>query len=133
MQQNNRPNHLSDCEEAHLSYTFVPKPTTEQLASGSILSPDPDGWLQFLWNSFGKAAMVMPYDHAGQDLLMNLFQELQRLPPKKLPLVVWGKSIDRAIYILTEKNRYGGFKHWLGELDQCKFDMFLLVTRCFLP
>lgn len=116
-----------------MSYTFVPKPTTEQLASGSILSPDPDGWLQFLWNSFGKVAMVMPYDHAGQDLLMNLFQELQRLPPKKLPLFVWGKSIDRAIYILTEKNRYGGFKHWLGELDQCNFDMFLLVTRCFLP
>lgn len=124
---------VSDCEEAYLSYTSVPKPTAEQLASGSIRSPDPDGWLQFLWNSFGKAAMVIPYDHAGQDRLVSLFTELQRLPPKKLPLVVWNNLIDKEIYILTEKNGYDGFKHWLGELDQGGFDILLLVTRCFLP
>jgi hypothetical protein len=117
---------VSDCQETYLSYTSVPKPTAEQIASGSIRAPDPAGWLQFLWNSFGKAAMVIPYDHAGQDRLVGLIQELQRLPPQKLPYVVWGKLIEKELYILTDKNGYDGFKQWLWELDQGKFHTLLV-------
>lgn len=117
---------VSDCQKAYSSYTSVPKPTAEQIASGSVQAPDPAGWLQFLWNSFGRAAMVIPYDHAGQDRQVGLIQELQRLPPQKLPYVVWGDLIEKEIYILTDKNGYDGFRQWLWELDQGKFHTLLV-------
>ena len=45
---------VSDCSEAYLSYTSIPKPTAEQIASGSIGAPDPAGWLQFYGTASAK-------------------------------------------------------------------------------
>jgi len=67
---------INDCQEAYISYTSIPNPTTEQIENGTIRTPEPAGWLKLLWNSFGKAAIVIPYTHEGQDRLVSLLQEL---------------------------------------------------------
>ena len=111
---------INDCQEAYISYTSGPKPTTEQTENGSIRTPDPAGWLQLLWDSFGKAAMVIPYNHAGQHRLVSLLQELQRMPLHKAPWFVSGKIIEKELYDLTPTNGYDYFQQWLWELDQGK-------------
>ncbi|KAH8595874.1 hypothetical protein B0O99DRAFT_621656 [Bisporella sp. PMI_857] len=112
---------VNDCREAYISYTSVPKPTAEQIETRSIRTPDPAGWLQLLWNSFGKAAMVIPYNHVGQDRLVSLLQELQRIPLHKVPWFVSDKVIEKELYDLTHANGYDYFQQWLWELDQGHF------------
>lgn len=119
---------ISDFNKAYLSYNSVPEPTAEQIASGIIRAPHPDYWLFFLWDCFGKAVIVIPYDHEGQDRLVNLIQELQSLPPRKLKRFVGGKLLDYELYTLTEKNEYHGFQEVLWHIHQGKFDKFLVPT-----
>lgn len=109
---------VKDCEEAFISYTSVSNSTTEQIENGRIRTPQPDEWLQLLWNSFGQAAIVIPFDHPGQDRLVSLLQGLQRMPLHKVPWFYSDKIIDKKIYNLTPENGYDYFQQWLWELDQ---------------
>lgn len=109
---------VKDCEEAYSSYTSTPNPTIEQIESEEIRSPQPDEWLQLLWNIMGHAAMVIPFDHPGQDRLVSLLQELQRMPLHKVPWFFSDKVITKDIYNLTPENEYDYFQQWLWELDQ---------------
>lgn len=120
---------VGDCQEAYLSYaSVVPKPTAQQTISGAVRTPCPSAWLRFLWESFGKTAMVVPYDHAGQDRLVDLIQELQRLPAHKVPEAMGDSLADKELYILTENNGYDGFQDWLSELNRSKFHILPVYT-----
>jgi len=119
---------INDCQEANKSYTSVAKPTAEQIENGSIRAPDPAGWLQLLWDSFGKAAMVVPYNHEGQDRLLGLLQEIKSIPLHKVPWFASGEIIEKEIYDLTQANGYDYFQQWLWELDQGELDTLLILT-----
>ena len=123
---------IKDCQEANKSYTSVAKPTAEQIENGSIRTPDPAGWLHLLWNSFGKAAMVIPYNHDGQDRLLSLLQEIQRIPLHKVPWFASGEIIEKELYDLTQANGYDYFQQSLWELDQGELDMILFSYLLFI-
>lgn len=80
--------------------------------------PKPSGWQKYLWDCLGKAAMAVPFDHDGQDRLVALLQELQRLPRHKVPQKIGDEIIQKELWVLTQKNRYDGLEQWLWELDQ---------------
>ncbi|KND91997.1 hypothetical protein TOPH_03376 [Tolypocladium ophioglossoides CBS 100239] len=112
---------VTDCQEGLASYTSVPNPTSSQLEDGTIRAPYPAGWLKFLWDCVGKAAMEVPSDHPGQDRLVTLLQELQRLPRHSVPELVAGELSERELWTSTPANRFEGLELWLWELDQGTF------------
>jgi len=119
---------IDDSRETFDSYTLLPNPTTEQIQNGSIHVPDPTGWLRLLWDCFGKAAMVVPYNHVGQDRLVSLLQALQRMPRHKVPWFVVDKVVEKELYDLTHANGYDYLKQWLWELDQGIFGFLFVFT-----
>jgi len=82
--------------------------------------PQPSGWQKYLWNCIGKAAMEIPADHPGQDRLVRLLQELQRLPRHEVPEKVGDEIFQKELWVLTPENKYDGLEQWLWELDQGK-------------
>ncbi|KAJ0108332.1 hypothetical protein J7T55_005309 [Diaporthe amygdali] len=112
---------VDECQEAFVSYTSVPNPTPEQLADGTILSPQPAGWEHFLWNCLGIAAMKLPADDASQDRLVSLVQELQRLPRHTVPWLAAGCLKEKELWNLSRENGYAYFKQWLWELHEGHF------------
>lgn len=113
---------VDDCREAYESYTSMPQPTADQLEDDNIRGPNPAGWLKFLWNCVGKAAMRIPANHEGQDRLVTMLQELQKLPPRRLPwLLSDGTMTDKELWSLTPANGYEYLEQWLWELDQGHF------------
>ena len=85
---------INDCQDAYSSYTLTPKPTNAQSQNGSIHTPDPAGWLQLLWYCFGKATLVVPYDHVDQNRLVSLLHELQRISLQKAPWFVFNRVVE---------------------------------------
>ncbi|GJN75028.1 hypothetical protein PLICBS_009124 [Purpureocillium lilacinum] len=83
--------------------------------------PQPSGWQKYLWNCIGKAAMEIPADHPGQDRLVRLLQELQRLPRHGVPEKVGDEIFQKELWVLTPENKYDGLEQWLWELDQGSF------------
>ncbi|KAI1080129.1 hypothetical protein F5B20DRAFT_540883 [Whalleya microplaca] len=72
-----------DCQEAYKSYTTKEKHAQKQLKNSTVPAPQPIGWINFLWDCLGKAAMKVPAAHSGQDRLIYLVEELERLPCDK--------------------------------------------------
>ncbi|XXH05598.1 hypothetical protein Hte_012030 [Hypoxylon texense] len=112
---------VRDCQEAYVSYTSVPSPSPEQLENKTIRAPQPAGWIKFLWDCVGKAAMKVPANHAGQDRLVSLLYELQQLPKHRVPWLAAGNLIEKELWSLNAKNGYEGLNQWLWELDQGHF------------
>lgn len=109
------------CQEAFASYTSLPNPTPEQLADGTVSSPQPAGWECFLWNCLGIAAMKLPADDASQDRLVSLVQELQRLPRRAVPSLTAGCLGEKELWNLSPENGYAYFGDWLSELNEGHF------------
>ncbi|KID88975.1 hypothetical protein MGU_04318 [Metarhizium guizhouense ARSEF 977] len=77
----------------------------------------PSGGQRYLYDLFGKVAMVVPHDHGSQDLLVALLQELQRLPRHTVPHKVGDQVVPKELWVLTPDNKYDGLEQWLWEID----------------
>ncbi|KAJ6440032.1 MFS monocarboxylate transporter [Purpureocillium lavendulum] len=84
-------------------------------------APNPSGWQKYLWDCLGKSAMVVPSNHPGQDSLISLLEELQRLPRHEVPEQVGDEVFQKELWTLTPENKYEGLEQWLWELDQGTF------------
>ncbi|THU77461.1 hypothetical protein K435DRAFT_846183 [Dendrothele bispora CBS 962.96] len=110
---------ISECQEAYKSYT---NSTQEHLANGTIEEPSPSGWSKYLWDCMGRSAMVVPADHPGQVLLVQMLQQLQCMPPHTAPELYGDKIIAKTLWVLTARNGYDGLEQWMWELDQGHFN-----------
>lgn len=119
---------VRDCQEAYASYTSVSNPSQEQLADGTIRAPRPVGWMKFLWDCMGRAAMDVPATHSGQDHLISLLQELQQLPKHQVPWLASGNLIEKELWTLNAKNDYEGLSQWLWELHEGKLLPYTFST-----
>ncbi|KAI0118983.1 hypothetical protein F4814DRAFT_222812 [Daldinia grandis] len=113
---------VDDCRNAYASYNSVPNPSAEQIQSGTVRVPNPGGWMEYLWDCLGRAAMSVPADHRGQARLISLLQELQRLPKRPVPEFVAGEMGETVLWIITKETRYEGLTQWLWDLDQGNFN-----------
>lgn len=109
---------VDSCRVDYISYTAVPNPTAEQVRDGTVRAPQPAGWQEYLWRCIGKAAMRVPTDNAGQGYLVDLLQELHRLPRKRVPWLVGGGLIEKELWDLTPTNHYDYLEQWLWELHE---------------
>lgn len=109
---------VAECHEAYVSE--VPNANSDGEQNEAIT---PGGWLQFLWNCLGRIAMIVPSDHSGQDHIISMLQELQRMPRHKVPYFLNGQPAEKELYILTRATRYEYFEQWLWTVDQgeCHF------------
>ncbi|KAI0010912.1 hypothetical protein F4779DRAFT_575958, partial [Xylariaceae sp. FL0662B] len=112
---------ILDCQEAYDSYTAISNSTSEQVGDGTVRSPEPVGWMKFVWDCLGKAAMRIPTTHPGQDRLVRLLQELERLPRRSVPWLATGRLTEKQLWELTPATKYEGLEQWLWELDQGTF------------
>ncbi|UNI19641.1 hypothetical protein JDV02_005816 [Purpureocillium takamizusanense] len=92
-------------------------------------NPRPSGWQRYLWDCLGKAAMAVPADHPGQDRLVELLRELQRLPRHEVPEKVGDELFHKELWVLAPENKYDGFEQQLWELDQGTFTATQQVER----
>ncbi|PNY29947.1 Uncharacterized protein TCAP_00137 [Tolypocladium capitatum] len=101
--------------------TSAPDPASGQAEDGAVPAPTPAGWLKFLWDCLGKAAMDVPHDHPGQDRLVALLQQLQRLPQHGDAEPVAGNLSEGELRALTPVKKCNALEQWLWELDQATF------------
>ncbi|KAI2775748.1 hypothetical protein F4815DRAFT_449951 [Daldinia loculata] len=113
---------IDDCRDAYASYNSVSDPTAEQIESGTVRTPNPGGWMGYLWDCLGRAAMRVPADHKGQDRLVGLLQELQQLPKSPVPEFVAGEMRETILWNITKETQYEGLTQWLWDLDQGNFN-----------
>lgn len=111
---------IDDCEESLHFYTSSNNSGSPSLGTGDGRVPEPGSWLQLLWDYLGIAATIIPHNHSGQDRLVALIQELQRLPLHKVPCFESGSITEKELYNLKPGNGYGYFQQSLWELDQGK-------------
>ncbi|KAI1464531.1 uncharacterized protein F4812DRAFT_467115 [Daldinia caldariorum] len=112
---------VDDCRDAHAAYLALPNPTLEQITSGAVRTPNPRGWMEYLWDCVGRAAMKVPADHGGQERLIGLLQELQKLPKDPVPEFSDGQMREKVLWNITKDTGYEGFPQWLCDLDQGNF------------
>ncbi|KAF3063701.1 hypothetical protein GL218_02607 [Daldinia childiae] len=113
---------IDDCRDAYTSYNSVSDPTAEQIESGAVRAPKPSGWMGYLWDCLGRAAMKVPVDHKGQDRLVYLLLALQQLPKSPVPEFVAGEMRETILWNVTKETRYEGLTQWLWDLDQGNFN-----------
>ncbi|KAI1658878.1 hypothetical protein F4813DRAFT_355000 [Daldinia decipiens] len=113
---------IDDCRDAYTSYNSVSNLTAEQIESSTVRTPKPGGWMEYLWDCLGRAAMRVPADHKGQDRLVDLLQELQQLPKSPVPEFVAGEMRETLLWNITKETRYEGLTQWLWDLDQGNFN-----------
>ncbi|KAI0378211.1 hypothetical protein F5Y04DRAFT_291450 [Hypomontagnella monticulosa] len=112
---------IDDCRDAQASLTSASSTAPEQSEKG----PQPDGWMKFVWDCLGKAAMKVPADHEAQDKLIALVQELQQLPKTRIPWVAVGGATETTLWELTKENGYAGLAQWLWELNEGTFTQYM--------
>ncbi|KAI0848547.1 hypothetical protein F5Y00DRAFT_270056 [Daldinia vernicosa] len=113
---------IDDCRDASISYNSASDPTAGQIESGTVRAPNPGGWMEYLWDCLGRAAMRVPADHRGQDRLVSLLQELRQLPKILVPGLVAGEMRETILWNITKETRYEGLTQWLWDLDQGNFN-----------
>lgn len=70
---------------------------------------DATNWQRYLWRSLAEAAMALPPDHQGQDVLIHLVQELTLLPKHSLPWInYYGEEHQLELWTVNGENDFGG-------------------------
>lgn len=94
------------------------------------------GWQKFLYDDLiARGAMLAPTDHAGQDQLVSLVQELNRLPRHTVPRVLPDGTVDqKELWNISRETNYDGFQQWLSEIiaSGCKYRYLIAgFNGCF--
>ncbi|KAI1390685.1 uncharacterized protein F4822DRAFT_426534 [Hypoxylon trugodes] len=95
---------VNECRQAYISYTSTSSLEAGQMEGGVYSGPD--GWMKFLWNCIGKAAIRIPASHEGQDRLVSLLRELHQLPKTSVPRVLSGEVTEKVLWDLTKETGY---------------------------
>lgn len=102
---------FKDCRDVYVLYSSSPETTA---APG----PDPVGWMKYVWDCLGRAAMKIPADSPAQDRLVSLIQELQGLPRRHAPWLAAGSLDERELWNLVPATQYEGLPQWMWELNE---------------
>ncbi|KAI1145780.1 hypothetical protein F4825DRAFT_467061 [Nemania diffusa] len=105
---------FKDCRDVYVLYSSSPETTA---APG----PDPVGWMKYVWDCLGRAAMKIPADSPAQDRLVSLIQELQGLPRRHAPWLAAGSLDERELWNLVPATQYEGLPQWMWELNEGNF------------
>lgn len=103
-----------DCQKALAAYNSA---SEEQKKNDTVAGPAPQGWQQYLYDCLATAAMETPADHSGQDRLVDLLEELGRLPRHTVPALYFEpeRIAEKELWVLTRENNYDGFGQWMWE------------------
>lgn len=102
---------VKDCRDMYALYNSSPDTTT---APG----PEPVGWVKYVWDCLGRAAMKIPADSPAQDRLVSLIRELQGLPRRHAPWLAAGSLKERELWNLVPETQYEGLPQWMWELNE---------------
>ncbi|KAI0478186.1 hypothetical protein F4859DRAFT_478927 [Xylaria cf. heliscus] len=105
---------VKDCHDMYALYNSSPDTTT---APG----PEPVGWMKYVWDCLGRAAMKIPADSPAQDRLVSLIRELQGLPRRPVPWLAAGSLKERELWNLVPATQYEGLPQWMWELNEGNF------------
>lgn len=103
-----------DCQKALAAYNSI---SEELKKNDTVAGPAPQGWQQYLYDCLATAAMKIPADHSGQERLVDLVEELGRLPRHTVPAVYFEpeRIAEKELWVLTRENNYDGFGQWMWE------------------
>jgi hypothetical protein len=93
--------------------------SSDDIISGERLRAiTPEGWLGFLWNVIGSLATGTSSDLPGQDRLVSMLQDLQRMPRHTVPYNLNGQHVETELYILNHAIGYEDLKvvQWMIDL-----------------
>lgn len=103
-----------DCQQALAAYNSA---SEEQKKNDTVAGPAPQGWQQYLYDCLATAAMKVAVDHSGQERLVDLLEELGRLPRHTVPVLYFEpeRIAEKELWVLTGENNYDGFGQWMWE------------------
>ncbi|ETS80477.1 hypothetical protein PFICI_08006 [Pestalotiopsis fici W106-1] len=109
-----------DCQKTLVAYNSASK---EQKKNGTVSGPSPQGWQHYLYDCLATAAMKVPAAHPGQDRLVNLIDQLGRLPRHKVPALYSDSEqiVEKELWVLNRENHYDGFGQWMWERHEGTF------------
>ncbi|KAI0167470.1 hypothetical protein BJ166DRAFT_495767 [Pestalotiopsis sp. NC0098] len=109
-----------DCQKALAAYNSI---SEELKKNDTVAGPVPQGWQQYLYDCLATAAMKIPADHSGQERLVDLLEELGRLPRHTVPVLYFEpeRIAEKELWVLTRENNYDGFGQLMWERHEGTF------------
>ena len=101
-----------ECQKGAARYQAASAEEKENVDKSAI-----GGWQKFLYDDLiARGAMLTPADQPGQDELVRLVQELNRLPQHTVPRVLPNGTVDqKELWNITAETNYDGVQQWLSE------------------
>lgn len=81
-------------------------------------TPNPSGWMRYVWDLLSKSAMQIGQMHPDQDRLRDLLVELQKLPKHSARQIVDDKVEQKELWSWSVDTGYEGFQQIFSELNQ---------------